>query len=166
MGYKRGRLEFEMKGIDYVLEISTLIFLATVLIYTFVNWKAMPPVIPSHFTLNGEIDGYGSKNFIAVFSCISVGLYLLLTFITKIPNQFNFAVKITEENERIQYRMAILMLRVLKLEIAALFGYIQIVQIDVALGGTRGMGMLFMPVFLVLIFGTVGVYIFFSVKYK
>jgi hypothetical protein len=50
------------------------------------------------------------------------------------------------------------MIVALKAEIILLFAYLQQQTIQVALGKAEGLGIAFLPIFLILIFGTVGIY--------
>jgi len=93
-------------------------------------------------------------------------LYMLLTVVSRFPHTFNYPCKITQENAEVQYLLARYLLAFLKAEIIWVFVYIQWMTIQVALGKAAGLGLVFLPVFLVLIFGTIAVYFYKSYRCK
>jgi hypothetical protein len=73
-------------------------------------------------------------------------------------------VRITAENAERQYRLARQFLAVLKAELIWVFTLINWASIGVALERCNGLGIFFLPVFLIIVFGTIGVYIYKSIK--
>lgn len=86
-------------------------------------------------------------------------LYILLTVVSKFPHTFNFPWAITEENAERQYQIGRAMIGSLKTELVWLFTYIEFGVIQVALGKIKGLGMLFLPITLIIVFGTILIWV-------
>jgi hypothetical protein len=100
-------------------------------------------------------DAWGSKTSIWVLTGVGAGLYALLTIVSRFPHTFSFLWAITEENAERQYQIARTMVGCLKAEIICLFVYMEFGIIQVAMGKTDGLGVVFVPITLIVIFGTV-----------
>jgi uncharacterized membrane protein len=61
------------------LELVPLGLLVFILFYSLSNFGALPDRIPTHFDLNGVVDGWGNKAEILVYPAIGAVVYLLLT---------------------------------------------------------------------------------------
>lgn len=63
-------------------ELIPLMVLLLFGIATLIMLPKLPDSVPAHFNLNGEVDGYESKStFILTYLGMTLGLYLLLTFV-------------------------------------------------------------------------------------
>lgn len=61
-------------------EIIPGLILVAVILASFIFYSRLPSKIPSHWNLNGEIDGYMSKNFSVIFFPLLIaGIYLFMT---------------------------------------------------------------------------------------
>ncbi|MDD2498931.1 MAG: DUF1648 domain-containing protein [Desulfitobacteriaceae bacterium] len=129
-------------------------------------WPTLPNTLPTHFGGTGIPDEWGGKSFALILPVVSFVLYIILTVCGRFPHTFNYICPITEENVFIQYAMARTMLSALKLEMIVMFTYIEWVTFQVALGQSEGLGDWFLPVTLGVIFGSIGIYILFSLKYR
>jgi uncharacterized membrane protein len=134
------------------------IFLVTVMVVLF--WSSLPALIPSHFGVSGTVDAWGDKRTILIFPGVGLVLYVLLTVVRRYPHNFNYAWPITEQNVQEQYQLACSLLTWLKMEIMLLFAYLEWMTIQTALQQTAGLGFFFLPLVLVIIFGTIGVYFY------
>ncbi|MFA5358523.1 MAG: SdpI family protein [Patescibacteria group bacterium] len=68
--------------LSFKKEIPILILLLISVLSSFWFYAHMPAVVPIHWGINGQADGFGSREFAAYFfPALIVGLYLLLTFI-------------------------------------------------------------------------------------
>ncbi len=164
MAYQRKKLKIEMKKIDIVFEALSLIVLLAVWVYTIISWQSLPDTIPTHMNSSGDIDAYGSKSTLYAIAGVILAMYLIFTLISRFPYQFNYIVKINADNERSQYVLALTMLRVVKLEIICLFGYMQVVAITAAQSNSFGIGKYLLPVVAFLILVTAVTYIFLSMR--
>lgn len=54
-------------------------------------YQRLPEQIPTHWNIRGEIDGWGGKGHLLLFSALPLGLYLLMTIIPSIdPRRRNY----------------------------------------------------------------------------
>lgn len=166
MKNQRPKIKTPVTTFDYTLEFISILLILLCLAYTFVSWNQLPERIPIHFNFAGQADGFGHKNNLLFLPIIPIILYLGLTLLTKYPHIFNYIVEITENNAAKQYQLAKRLLSSLKIEIILLFTYIQISSILSAKTGTFSIGLWFLPVILVVVFGTLGVYIYKSINKK
>jgi hypothetical protein len=93
-------------------------------------------------------------------------LYLLLTVISRFPQYFNYMTVITEENAASQYKNARTLMSWMSVEITALFLFLECQNIQAAKAASSGLGIWFLPVFLIIVFGTIGIYIYKMFKLK
>lgn len=87
-----------------------------------------------------------------------------LSYANKFPHYLNYPVKITEVNARVQYQNILQMLRMLKVQTVITFFYITYRTIRSALSQSEGLGSYFLTTSMVVIFGTLGFYIFRSLS--
>lgn len=156
----------EMGPVDWILEGLALIALLTfggVILY---QYQLLPGVIPQHFNAAGDPDEFGSKDTIWVLPVIALVAWTIMTLVTRIPQTFNFPVKITEKNARIQYTMAIRLVRILKIGIILVFFYIGYATAMIARQKQASMGPWFLPVLIGLIAIPIVVYLFLSLQNK
>jgi uncharacterized membrane protein len=149
---------------DITVEITTAIGMLTSVIIMALYWQRLPATIPTHFGFNGQPDAWGSKSTIFLLPAISIGMYLLLTIVSRFPHIFNYPMKITQENAERQYRLAVSMMRWLKLELAWMFTYLTWSTILVALGKAHGLGSGFAIITLIAMFGTIAIYTAFAFR--
>lgn len=123
-------------------------------VYLIVSWGKLPDKIPGHYNAAGVADHWGDKNEILILPIISVVLYALLTIVSFFPSVWNTPVKITEENREFVYLNLKTMLILIKMEIIIAFAYITYCNIKI-----QSLGTWFLPVELIMVFGTVIYYI-------
>ncbi|MCL4295833.1 MAG: DUF1648 domain-containing protein [Anaerolineae bacterium] len=147
---------------EWALELIAVGGLALMIGMLSLAWFDLPTLVPTHFGPSGQADAWGDKRSILILPVISVILYLMLTVTNRYPHKFNYLWPITVQNAREQYRLARLLLAWLKAEMIILFTFLVWATIRVALGQAAGLGSIFLPVVLVIIFGTVGIYFYFA----
>ncbi|MCG3121548.1 MAG: hypothetical protein ALAOOOJD_04703 [bacterium] len=123
-------------------------------------WPSLPERIPSHFGVSGQPDAWSGKSMLLILPVIAAVLYAGLTVLSRYPHLYNYAWPITEANAAAQYRLAREMIIVLKTEIVWLFAYVNWQTIQTALGRAQGLGPAFLPIFLLIIFGSLGFYLY------
>lgn len=141
---------------DVFVEIVCLILLIGVLIYLFINWNNIPDEISGHYNAMGEIDRMGSKGELLVTPIIAWLMYLGMTVIERFPQIWNTGVTVTEENKERVYRILKNMLGTVKLIVVSVFVYLTINSAQAI-----SLAVWFLPVFLILMFGSI---IFFIIK--
>ena len=138
------------------LEIVTFILLLAQIVYTAVLYPQLPSKIPSHFNLEGQIDGWSGKGSIIILVIVNVALYILLTVTMFFPRLWNMPVKITDKNKGIVFNYTINMVLLDKLILVMSFSYITYCSIS-----ATKMGWWFTSVMLV---GVLGVTFYYTFK--
>jgi uncharacterized membrane protein len=119
--------------------------------------QRLPDRIPTHFDISGQPNGWGSPNVLWLLPVIGSGLYLMMTALGSIEfRRYNLPVRVTDANlgfVRHQTREIVVWI---KCEVLCLFVYLQRSIIESAKTGRSGISPLTIPVFLALIFLTVG----------
>lgn len=156
---KRPIISISLTKFDKLLEFITWSILIGFWVYTFLHYKALPETIPTHFNGLGEIDGYGSKWMIITLPVLTTILTLGLTIMHYYPHKLNYSEEITTQNAKCQYTLVTQMLRVLKLIVVVIFFSIDYKTIQIALGNETNLGNWFLPLVLILTFGTIFYYI-------
>jgi uncharacterized membrane protein len=157
-------IKIDWTPIDWILEflaiLGFLTFFGTAIYY----FPKLPETIPTHFNGLGQPDGYSSKSSFWILPCISAFVYILLTLVNRFSHKFNYLVTITPQNAQSQYIMGTRMIRFIKMIIVWLFLYINFAIIQGADPQSKGLGLWFMPVFLVVMF--IPIIIYFVLSYK
>jgi len=159
-------LKIKTKTTDYFLEAIAALATIALVALPFIYYNQLPDEIPTHFNARGEADGFGSKALIWVFALIGVILYLGLSYMNRIPHKFNYPVEITEENAYYQYKNAVKLIRIVKLLCVLVMLFITYKSVTFGLEESTGLGVYFLPFFLILIFGTLAVYVIAAIRNK
>ena len=108
-------LKLSLTSLDKALEVIAILILALLWLLSILKYSASPDIIPIHFKLNGEPDGYVNKAAIFFEAGIATFVYILLTVVNRYPHRMNFIVTLTEENALTQYKRMTKLLRWLKI---------------------------------------------------
>lgn len=117
----RPKLKIELTTLDKIMEILGWIFIIAIWSMTIISYNQLPDVIPTHFNLKGEVNGYGEKWMIWLLASITTILFLVMTYLNKFPHRFNYLTVITKDNALRQYTIATRMIRFLKILMVAIF---------------------------------------------
>jgi uncharacterized membrane protein len=128
--------------------------------FVLIHYDDLPKIIPTHFNAAGTPDSFGAKSSILILPIINIIIYIGLTVLSRFPHIHNYMVNITEENAVFQYTNSIQMLSVVKLIISILFAFITYSTIAIALGKLQGLGIWFLPIFITVLFSTIGYFIY------
>ena len=156
---KHPKRTVRLEPVDKALNALGVIGLVLLLALPAYYYPSLPETIPRHFDAAGQPDAYSSKAVIWVLPAVGTLLFLGLQWLCRYPHTFNYNVPITEQNAEAQYRIATRMIRSLAAVITCTFAYIAYATIQVALGQQSGLGGFFTPVFLVVLFGVIGYFI-------
>ena len=85
------------------------------------NYNQLPETIPSHFNIQGEVDGYGDKSTIFILLLLHVGITALLNWVGNHPEQHNYPIAITDENRAQQYKLSSQLVQRLNVILGLLF---------------------------------------------
>lgn len=136
------------------IEIITIIILLSTFIYLILSWGKLPDKIPGHYNSAGVVDRWGSKNEILIMPISSTVMYALLTIVSFFPSTWNAPVQITEKNRGFVYYNLKTMLILMKMEIIITFSYITLCSVRM-----KSLGVWFLPLDLIMIFGTIAYYL-------
>jgi uncharacterized membrane protein len=155
----RPRIRLKRTSLDWALEFVAFAFLLILFTLPLLYLKTLPDTIPVHFNASGQPDGYGSRSTLFLLPAIGAVMYLLMTIVEAYPHIYNFPVRITPENAPVQYRIATRLIRILKTVILVTFSFISFQTIKIVTGGAAGLGKAFFPVFLLLTFAPIIIYL-------
>ena len=144
---------------DVFTEAACLSILAALVAYIIISWGNMPEEVPMHYNAAGEITGTGGKDEVIFLPIIAVFIYLLLTLVGRFPQLWNTGVKVTDENRERIFRILKNLLNTLKLILILFFAYLTLV-----FALPRQFDTMSVPVFLILMFGSLGFFIIKLVK--
>lgn len=161
----RPKLNIPLSAFELAIQFASILGIVASFILLSAAWPDIPERVPMHFGSSGRADSWGGKSTLVWIPMVTIGLYALLSLTERFPQNFNYLCGITEKNAAFQYRNARMMLECLKLELITLFGYIEWKTIQVAIGQDEGLGTAFVPAFLIILFGTLGFFIYRMVKY-
>ncbi len=129
--------------------------------YTAMNGpERLPDRIPTHFDISGQPNAWGSPTLLWLLPIVGTGVYLLITVLASIRfRSYNLPVRVTENNLPFIQDQTSEMITWIKVEMLCLFGYIQWGMIQAARSHGFRLSPVFIPVFLAVVFGTVGWYL-------
>jgi uncharacterized membrane protein len=141
-----------------ILEAISLASLAALLWITYgalYGPERLPDRIPTHFDLSGNPNGWGSPGALWLLPIVAVVFYLAITITSRFPSAFHYPVRVTQENLPRLQAISLQMIAWLKAESLCLFAWIQWSIVHAVREGRFSLSPFLMPVFLVLILGTV-----------
>ncbi len=117
------KIDVEPNDFDRKLILAGWLLVALNFILVFSFYSSLPEVIPTHFNIKGEADGFGNKSTLWVLPILNLVMYFGMTMLaTKMkPWNFNYPTKVTEKNASKIYAISIRMLTWLNLGIALIF---------------------------------------------
>lgn len=157
---ERPVIDIPHTSLEVGLEVVALGVLFGMVATVALFWSSLPPLVPSHFDIFGTVDAWSDKRTILILPVVGLGLYAMLTITNHYPHKFNYAWPITLQNAERQYQLAHSLMIWLKMEVMLLFAYLEWTTIGMALGQTNSLGLFFLPLALVALFGTLGVYFY------
>ena len=126
----------------------------------------LPENIHSHYNLLGNADDKANRFIIFLLPGLSLLMYFLLEYFIRKPEIMNFPVKVTEENRKELYFVAVTMINFIRFLLILLLLY---VSMSVVYNEIKGIKQIYAPVvylFIVLIFLTlfVGIKKIYNIK--
>ena len=102
-------------------EFFAIIWIVLIWIYAVIVFRSAPPLVPVHINTKGSIDSYGTKENLFILPVLSIIIYVLLTFVSKLPSQaFNYLEEVTAANRDRLHHRAKLTIKLLKIIVSAL----------------------------------------------
>ena len=144
-----------------LMELFILAALVYFFIFFFIRWPLIEGTIPTHFNFSGQPDAWGDKSSLLVVLIISLVIYLLITAVELFPRLWNFPVALTDNNRQTLVAMSLDLLIMIKLLVVLVFALIAYWSITI-----QQMPVWFLPLFLVLLFGVIGLSLGRMVRYS
>ncbi len=163
---KRPVLKLPLTRMEIGFEVTAALGVLAIIFMTVLFWPALPELVPRHFGFTGKADAWADRNFVIFLPAVALLLYAAMTALGRYPHLFNYPWAITPENARVQYRLARTFFIVVKTEVVWSFAYVQWKSIQVALGRAEGLGAAWTPVFLMVVFGALGLYLYRASRFK
>jgi uncharacterized membrane protein len=87
----------------------------------------LPDRIPVHFDSAGNPNGWGSPAslMLPLFPAIALGVFVLMSFIARHPELFNYPVQVTDENRGRLQAITLNLLAWMRMEMVCLFATVQ-----------------------------------------
>lgn len=155
----RPRIKIKRTTADWITEFIAFSFLIILIAMPLIFSNDLPEKIPVHFNFAGEPDDYGSRLTLWLLPATGFIMYLVMTILEGFPHIYNYPVEIIAENAFNQYRLATRLIRILKTLIVLIFTFISYRTIKTALGNTAGLGKAFLPIFLLITFSVIIIFI-------
>lgn len=165
----RPKITLEKSTLDILLDIFAFGLLLVTLIYTALNYTALPDQIPMHFNGSGDITRFDDKDMIWLFPILGIATVSAIFYLNKFPHIFNYPQKITAENAKKFYSDATRLLRFINVSISLLFSIILFEIVQVALNNTKTISQaanyIIMSIVILMTIGPL-IYVFLNIKKK
>lgn len=145
-------IKIQLTTQDKIAEVSGYILLAALWCLVVYFYNNSPDVVPIHFNLAGEADGYGTRKTMFITPVLCTFLFFMLTEVAKHPEMFNYPVTITPQNAKKQYTIATCLLRSLKIIVILIFGLIDVHTYLTAIQSNTSINGWLMPVIFIILF--------------
>ncbi|MDW0116542.1 DUF1648 domain-containing protein [Sporosarcina thermotolerans] len=163
--YNKPKLDIPKSALQRLFDVVSIIAFMAGTVYLISVWNQLPDQVPAHYNAAGEVNRWGSKWELVILPIIAVLMAVFFTFLEKHPEWHNY-MNLNRNNIEFQYKNSILFLNVIKNECVLLFVYLSFNIAQVALGKAESLGILFLPIFLVIMFGSIAFFIIRSIKHK
>lgn len=138
-----------------ILDLIAIMGLLALWAASVYGWTQAPLRVPIHFGIDGHPDVWSNnRNWLWLLPCVGTVQLVIFTAIRRFPHAFNYPVPITAENAAYQYTIAVNLVTWLNVEILLSLAYIQWQMARAALDHAIGLGVWFIPLFLLVILGT------------
>jgi uncharacterized membrane protein len=140
-----------------VLSLMVLGYLYWITWWALNGAERLPDRIPTHFDISGQPNAWGPPTTLWLLPAIGTGLYLLMTVLGNVKyRRYNLPVQVTEANLPFIQAQTSEIVAWIKSEVLCLFIYLQWSIIQSARSGSFRVSPLMIPLFLVVVFSTVG----------
>ncbi|KZE40341.1 hypothetical protein AV656_01035 [Bhargavaea cecembensis] len=162
----RPKLDIPKGMFERLIDGAAIGALVWIVFYLVSVWGILPEQIPAHFNGAGEVDRWGSRWELVMLPVIAALLWVGMTFLEEHPEWHNYMTELNERNIEFQYWNSRMLLNVLKNLIVHAFVYLSYRTTQVALGEADYLGVMFLPIFLVLIFAPMIIFMIRSLRHR
>jgi uncharacterized membrane protein len=149
-------LEARLKTVREIAAIAGLVF-AIAVVRDF--YSRLPERIATHFNAEGVANGFGARSTLWVLVGIAVLLYLILSFVGSLQGVVSVRRPLAPEREKVVLAESMAMVGWIKAEVCWMFAYLCLAMVRNGMGLQVGLGAWFLPVTLVVVFGTCAFYL-------
>ncbi len=97
-------------------------------------WPELPATVPTHFGISGAPDAWGARAWLLVLPVVATVLFVVLTFLERVPHVYNYPVEVTATNAERVYALGRRLMLSVKTILVVAFGLIFHGSVEVALG--------------------------------
>jgi uncharacterized membrane protein len=137
--------------------VAVLGLLSAIFVVVF-NYRDLPQRIPTHFGVSGVVDHWGDKSALWLIVGLSCVLYAVLSLVRFLPTSL-INVPVAQEQRAAAIPISFEMIAWLKAEVMCMFAFLTWTVVGVVEGRGQGLGVWFLPVTMVVIFGTIAFYL-------
>ena len=145
-----------MKTVRELIALAGLVFSAAVVADFY---SRLPERIATHFNVEGIANGFGARSTLWVLVGIAVLLYLILSVVGSLPGVVSLKRPLAPEREKVVLAESMAMVGWIKAEVCWMFAYLCLAMVRNGMGLQVGLGAWFLPVTLVVVFGTCAFYL-------
>jgi len=145
-----------LKTVREIAAIAGLVF-AIAVVRDF--YSRLPERIATHFNAEGVANGFGARSTLWVLVGIAVLLYLILSFVGSLQGVVSVRRPLAPEREKVVLAESMAMVGWIKAEVCWMFAYLCLAMVRNGMGLQVGLGAWFLPVTLVVVFGTCAFYL-------
>lgn len=161
---KRPVIRIRLGTFDWVLEFVSFVSLLFLFVIVGTSYGDLPERMPTKFGFDGQPTSYSSKGTVWLLPLISLKTYAMLMILNRFPHIFNYPVAITPENARVQYALATRFMRCINAMIMLMMALIGYEMILAGLGNKPGITIYVTISFILVLFLSIIVYLYFSSK--
>jgi uncharacterized membrane protein len=149
-------VEVQVKTVRELIALAGLVFAGAVVADFY---SRLPERIATHFNEAGMANGFGAKSILWVLVGVAVLLYLTLTVIGGLSRVVRLQRPLAPEREKVVLAESMAMVGWIKVVVCWMFAYICLAMVRNGMGLQVGLGAWFLPVTLVVVFGTCGFFL-------
>ena len=158
--YRRPVLDIPLTRTDRVVAVVGVIGTVLLVALPVFAWSGLPDEVPIHFGISGDPTSWADRRMIWFLPALGLILTSSMALLARYPHVYNFPVPVTDENAPQLYRLSRSMVIWLAAEIAVFFAFIEWTMLRTATGNAEGLVSIFVPLYLVLVFGTIGYFMY------
>lgn len=125
----KNKIQIPVTKTDIFLNGAAVACLAASTGYLLVRWSQIPMLIPTHYTLTGQVDAWSSRSTLWQLPVLGWVLYLVLTVLEQFPQLWNTAVTVTDQNRTAVYRTLKTMIGWVKLTVSLLLSAVALASL-------------------------------------
>lgn len=118
------KFSIPIQRIEIIIHVLTFMVIFYISFLMVMKYGNTPENISTNYNHNGEPDGLGHKSSLIVIYIVGLILYLGLSILSRYPHLYNYPVKITSDNIRLQYLLGRSLINMLNLGLVIIFLFI------------------------------------------